>query len=64
MAKKKKHDKKMILKKGILYHLVTYAGISLVLCGIGVPALISFMVFMVLLWGLFVMSYAFYYQKQ
>jgi len=63
MTKKKKHDKKQVLKKGILYHLTTYAGISLVLCSIGVPALISFMVFMVLLWGLFVMSYAFYYQK-
>jgi hypothetical protein len=57
------HEKKNILVKGVLLHLVTYALIGIALTLMGIPPFISFVVVMVLVWGLFVLGYAFYNQK-
>ncbi len=66
MAKSKQEKipgKHTILLKGAALHLFTY----IILCGIlvmlGVPIYMAFIVFMVLAWGLFVLSYALWNQK-
>ena len=58
-----KHDKKSVLVKGVILHLVTYALIALGLTLLGVPGYIAFVVVMVMVWGLFVLGYAFYNQN-
>ncbi|MBT3720189.1 hypothetical protein HN789_03365 [archaeon] len=50
--------KKEVLLKGIGLHLLTYLVICIILLLIGVPLYIAVMLFMVLIWGLFVLSYA------
>ena len=57
------HEKKHVLLKGIAIHLMVYVILGLSLALIGVPALLIFIVMMVLLWGLFVISYHFYHKK-
>ncbi len=57
------HEKKNVLLKGIAVHLTVYILIALVLAVFGVPAIIIFFLMAVLLWGLFVISYAFYFHK-
>ena len=58
-----KEHKKKALFKGIATHILTY----IILCGflviLGVPLYISFILFMVLAWGLFVLSYAMWNKK-
>jgi hypothetical protein len=56
-------NKKKIMMHGIGLHLVVYILISMLLYLFGVPAVMCLIVFMVLFWGLFVMSYAYYYHK-
>ncbi len=63
MAKNKHQSKKEIMMHGIGLHLITYLLISMFIYLIGAPATVAFIVFMVLSWGLFVMSYAYYYHK-
>ena len=58
-----KQNKKQIMMKGIALHLLVYLLISLLLWFFNVPGQLIFVIFMVLLWGLFVLSYAFYYEK-
>jgi hypothetical protein len=58
-----KHNKKQILMKGIGLHLLVYSLIALFLSLLGVASLVVFLVVMVLLWGLLVLSYAYYYEK-
>jgi len=58
------HKKKEIMLKGIGLHLGVYVLISILLWFLNVPANLIFVIFMVLLWGLFVLSYAFYYEKK
>lgn len=57
------HDKKKVLLKGIGIHILTYLAISLILTGLGVPFFVVFLVFMMLVWGLLVLSYAYYFHK-
>jgi hypothetical protein len=57
------HEKKHVLLKGIAIHLMVYVILGLCLALIGVPPLLIFIVMMVLLWGLFVISYHFYHKK-
>ena len=56
--------KKQIMLKGVTLHIVVYVLISLLLWFLNVPGNLIFVIFMVLLWGLFVLSYAFYYEKK
>lgn len=58
------YNKKEIMMKGVSLHLVVYVLISLLLWFLNVPANLIFVIFMVLLWGLFVLSYAFYFEKK
>ncbi|MCM2325540.1 MAG: hypothetical protein NDI94_03695 [Candidatus Woesearchaeota archaeon] len=61
--KQSSHDKKKVMWHGIGLHLVAYVLISLLLLLFGVAPSFVFIVLMVLIWGLFVMSYAYYYHK-
>lgn len=56
-------NKKDVLVRGTSLHLIVYMFIAILLGLAGVPGTMIFMLLMVLLWGLFVMGYAFYYQK-
>ncbi len=57
-------DKRHILLKGVTIHLFVYMIIAITLAYLNVPAIFIFLVMMVLLWGLFVISYAFYKKNQ
>jgi hypothetical protein len=57
------HEKKHVILKGIAIHLLVYIILGLCLALIGVPAVFIFIVIMVLLWGLFMISYHFYHKK-
>lgn len=57
------HDKKKIILKGATFHFFGYIILGLFLNLLGIPPMITFIVIMVLLWGLFVMCYAYYYHK-
>jgi fatty acid desaturase len=58
-----KKEKKQVMLKGIGLHLLVYAAIAVLLSLIGVPGFVVFPVIMVFLWGLFVLSYAYYHHK-
>jgi hypothetical protein len=58
-----RRDKKHMILKGIGMHLFVYIVIALILSFLGVPSIIIFLVMMVLLWGLFMISYAFYNKR-
>jgi len=60
---KEKHVKKDTVLKGIGLHLLVYAVLAFVLGLIGVDPAIIFLIVMVLLWGLLVISYEYYYKK-
>ncbi|MFH2021159.1 MAG: hypothetical protein ABIJ34_07100 [archaeon] len=60
---KQKHSKTHVLLKGSALHAIVYALIAIALTLLGVPPVITFVVIMVLVWGLFVMGYAYYYHK-
>lgn len=55
--------KKEVLLKGITMHLLTYVIICAALIMMGVPLYISLIVFIVLVWGMFVLSYALWNEK-
>lgn len=57
------HDKKKVLFKGIIIHLLSYALLGIIMSALGVPNFIVLAILMVLVWGLFVLSYAYYYHK-
>ncbi len=63
MAKKKKHSKGKVLLKGTSLHILSYIIIAAVLFMFNVPPLIVFVIFMVLLWALFVLSYHYHRHK-
>lgn len=64
VSKKTSHKpKKEVLLKGIAMHLLTYVIICAVLIMMGVPLYIALIVFIVLVWGMFVLSYALWYEK-
>lgn len=63
-SQKPSHEhKKKILLKGIAMHVLTYIIIGAILIMLGVPFYIVFIISMVLLWGLFVLSYAMWNEK-
>ncbi len=62
-SSKKPASKKTTLIKGISMHVLTYVILCGILVMIGVPLYISAIIFFVLLWGLFVLSYAMWHEK-
>ena len=58
-----KHDKKKVLIDSLLLHLIGYVIIAIVLNMVGMHPIITLSIILVLLWGFFVMSYAYYYHK-
>jgi hypothetical protein len=57
------HNKKEVALKGIGLHLLTYAVIGGILLLMQVPVMIVFFLEMALIWGLIVMSHAYWYHK-
>ena len=57
------HDKKPVLFKGIAVHLFVYVIIAITLAFLNVPSMYIFLTMMILVWGLFVISYAYYKKK-
>jgi hypothetical protein len=58
-----KETKKDVLFNGIGIHLIVYALIGMLLLLLGTPGLVIFLFEAVLLWGLFVLAYAFHNRK-
>ena len=58
-----KHDKKKVLIDSLLLHLIGYVIIAIVLNMVGLHPIITLSIILVLLWGFFVMSYAYYYHR-
>ncbi|MBN2368092.1 hypothetical protein JXC34_03660 [Candidatus Woesearchaeota archaeon] len=58
-----KQDKKQVLMRGVGLHLVIYVIIGLLLTLMGIPFVVVFSIIAVMVWGLFVLSYAYYYSK-
>ncbi len=58
-----KHHKRHVMLKGIALHLFVYIILALTLIFLGVPNEVVFIVIMILLWGLFVISYSHYKRK-
>ena len=58
-----KHNKKQTLVKGVSLHVAVYVIIALLLLLVGIPSIVVFSVVAVMVWGLLVMSYAYYYHK-
>ena len=56
-------EKKQVMVKGIGMHIGVYIALALILSLLKVPFYITVIVVMVLLWGLFVISYAYYYHN-
>jgi len=65
--KKEKQDKshkKKVLKTAIALHLTVYLILGMVLTLFKVPPTVIFSIIMVLIWGLLVMGYAYYNERE
>ncbi|NTV23600.1 MAG: hypothetical protein HGA85_04460 [Nanoarchaeota archaeon] len=57
------HNKKDVLIRGLGLHLLVYLVIGAVLLLLGVPGIVVFFLEMALIWGLIVMTHAYWYHK-